>query len=216
MKRNKVHKFALKWTALVLTSVLLSQTLSPSVYAGDTLPYEGESAKGPNQPYQHGYASSHILDWTPTKDVYGDMLRARVPLQQRNSSFAATQAQPALSPDTQMFTLSGDYGNAFFDSYSYTNKFSQYLFNYWQYTDYYGYWHGMPTAHVPEELYDPQKDWTEKWFEFGILNIPNPGYTNAAHKNGVLSIACIFSRIMTVDRKRISKCSCRMLRVDFQ
>lgn len=113
MKRNKVHKFALKWTALVLTSVLLSQTLSPSVYAGDTLPYEGESAKGPNQPYQHGYASSHILDWTPTKDVYGDMLRARVPLQQRNSSFAATQAQPALSPDTQMFTLSGDYGNAF-------------------------------------------------------------------------------------------------------
>ncbi|MGG4501610.1 endo-beta-N-acetylglucosaminidase [Paenibacillus polymyxa] len=192
MKRNKVHKFALKWTALVLTSVLFSQTLSPSVYAGDTLPYKGESAKGPNQPYQHGYASSHILDWTPTQDVYGDMLRARVPLQQRNSPFAATQAQPALSPDTQMFTLSGDYGNAFFDSYPYTNKFSQYLFNYWQYTDYYGYWHGMPTAHVPEELYDPQKDWTEKWFEFGILNIPNPGYTNTAHKNGVLSIACIF------------------------
>ena len=29
-------------------------------------------------------------------------------------------------------------------------------------------------------------------FEFGIVNIPNPAYTNAAHKNGVMSIACIY------------------------
>lgn len=102
--------------------------------------------------------------------------------------------------------MSGDYGNAFFDSTPYTNEFSQYLFNYWQYTDYYSYWHGMASAGVPEELYDPSKEWTEKYFEFGILNIPNPAYTNAAHKNGVKSIANIFSRTMTVGHKPINKC----------
>lgn len=32
----------------------------------------------------------------------------------------------------------------------------------------------------------------KRQFEFGILNIPNPAYTNAAHKNGVMSIACIY------------------------
>jgi endo-beta-N-acetylglucosaminidase D len=179
-------------TALILSAALLSQLSVTPALAGDTLPYEGISAKGENQPYQHGYTSAQIMDWTPESDIYGDLLRARVPLQPRNAPFAPTQANPELSPDTQMFTMSGDYGNAFFDSTPYTNKFSQYLYNYWQYTDYYGYWHGMASAGVPEELYDPKRDWTERYFEFGILNIPNPAYTNAAHKNGVLSIANIF------------------------
>ncbi|MFM9281441.1 endo-beta-N-acetylglucosaminidase [Paenibacillus jiagnxiensis] len=181
-----------KMTALALSAALLSQLSATPALAGDTLPYEGISAKGENQPYQHGYTSAQIMDWTPESDIYGDLLRARVPLQPRNAAFAPTQANPELSPDTQMFTMSGDYGNAFFDSTPYTNKFGQYLYNYWQYTDYYGYWHGMASAGVPEELYDPKKDWTERYFEFGILNIPNPAYTNAAHKNGVLSIANIF------------------------
>lgn len=34
--------------------------------------------------------------------------------------------------------------------------------------------------------------WQYRKFEFGLVNMPNPGYTNAAHKNGVLSIGCIF------------------------
>lgn len=193
MKGKTVRKrFSSKVLAVALTSVMLSHGFAALAYAGDTLPYKGESAKGPNQPYQHGYTSMDILKWTPESDPYGDMLRSRVPLQKRIAPYAATQASPELSPETQMFALSGDYGNSFFDSYSYTNEFSQYLFNYWQYTDYYSYWHGTPTAGTPEERYDPTADWREKWFEFGILNIPNPGYTNAAHKNGVLSIACIF------------------------
>jgi len=185
-------KWLPKATAMVLASALLIPAGAPSVLAGDTLPYTGESAKGPNQPYQHGYTSAQILDWTPESDIYGELLRARVPLQPRNDPFAATQAYPDLSPETQLMTMSGDYGNAFFDSTPYTNEFSQYLFNYWQYTDYYSYWHGMASAGVPEELYDPDKAWTERYFEFGILNIPNPAYTNAAHKNGVRSIANIF------------------------
>ncbi|MFB5673828.1 endo-beta-N-acetylglucosaminidase [Paenibacillus terreus] len=193
MTRKKLStKRIPKMTALALSAALLGQLSAAPALAGDTLPYEGISAKGENQPYQHGYTSAQIMDWTPESDIYGDLLRARVPLQPRNAPFASTQANPELSPDTQMFTMSGDYGNAFFDSTPYTNKFGQYLYNYWQYTDYYGYWHGMASAGVPEELYDPKKDWTERYFEFGILNIPNPAYTNAAHKNGVLSIANIF------------------------
>ena len=164
--------------------------------ASDTLPYLGESARGENQPYQHGYRAEDLLDWSPETDPWGDMLRAEVPLQDRNAALAATQANPELSPETQWFTLAGDYGNAFFDSYPYTNEFSQYLFNFWQYTDYYGSWHGMPTEEVPYEMYQDERGVTDAWknrkFEFGLINMPNPGYTNAAHKNGVLSIGCIF------------------------
>lgn len=164
--------------------------------AGDTLPYLGESARGENQPYQHGYRGEDFLNWNPATDPYAEYLRAKVPLQDRNEALSATQANPNLSSETQMFALSGDYGNAFFDSYPYTNEFSQYLFNFWQYTDYYGSWHGMPTEEVPYEMYQDERGVTDAWknrkFEFGLVNLPNSAYTNAAHKNGVLSIGCIF------------------------
>ena len=163
-----------------------------SVSASDTLPWPGAAAKGANQPYQHGYTSADLLRWTPESDLFGDLTRARVPLQSRIAALRATQADPRLDPAVQNLTLAGDYGNAFFESYPYNNEFSAYLFNYWQYTDYYAAWHGMPTEGVPEKLYDPTLDWREKWFEFGMLNLPNSGYTNAAHVNGVKSLACIF------------------------
>ena len=166
--------------------------------AGDTYPYLGESAKGENQPYQHGYRAEDLLSWSPETDPYAELLRAQIPLQERNEAFADTQANPALSSQTENFTLAGDYGNAFFDSYPYTNEFSQHVFNFWQYTDYYGSWHGMPTEEVPESMYNAEGErngtssWTQRNFEFGMMNLPNPGYTNAAHKNGVLSLGCIF------------------------
>ena len=179
-----------------ILAVLMAASSAPFAMASDTLPYLGESARGENQPYQHGYRAEDLLDWSPETDPWGDMLRAEVPLQDRNAALAATQANPDLSPETQWFTLAGDYGNAFFDSYPYTNEFSQYLFNFWQYTDYYGSWHGMPTEEVPESMYQDERGVTDAWknrkFEFGLINMPNPGYTNAAHKNGVLSIGCIF------------------------
>lgn len=169
---------------------------SMSVFASDTLPYLGESARGENQPYGHGYRAEDFLEWSPENDPYAEYMRAQIPLQNRNEAFAATQANPDLSSETQWFTLAGDYGNAFFDSYSYTNEFSQYLFNFWQLTDYYGSWHGLPTEEVPYEMYEDERGVTDAWknrkFEFGLVNMPNAGYTNAAHKNGVLSIGCIF------------------------
>ncbi|MFD6525481.1 hypothetical protein [Isoptericola sp. NPDC060185] len=160
--------------------------------ASDTLPWEGDSAKGPNQPYQHGYNPDGLLDWDPRTDSGAELLRARVPLQERADTDPSTQRDPSLPADTQMLALSGDYGNASFESHPYTNEFSQHLFSFWQYTDVYAAWHGMPTEGVPEDLYDPSAIWTQRWFEFGAVNLPNPGYTNAAHRNGVRSLGCIF------------------------
>lgn len=179
--------------ALATTGASVALTLvATGAYASDTLPWEGESAVGANQPYQHGYTAPDVLDWDPASDPYAEMLRSHVPLQQRNDPNAESQRNPELSADTQMLTLAGDYGNAFFESHQQTNEFSQYLFNFWQYTDIYAPWHGMASAGTPPELYDPSLEWTQKWFEFGMLNLPNPAYTNAAHANGALSLGCIF------------------------
>ena len=179
--------------SLIFTSVVSG---AGNVFASDTLPYLGDGAKGANQAYEHGYRSLDLKTWSPKTDPFSESMRAMIPLQARNAAFAATQAKPNLSSETQMFSLAGDYGNAFFDSYQYTNEFSQYLFNYWQYADYYGSWHGMPTEEVPESSYVSERGVSDAWknrkFEFGIINMPNPGYTNAAHKNGVKSIGCVF------------------------
>ncbi len=192
---KKTTRKALSRAAALAAAVTVAGSAVP-VHASDTLPYLGKSAKGENQAYAHGYRAEDLLDWTPETDPYGDLMRARVPLQKRNAPLAATQANPNLNSETEYFTLTGDYGNAFFDAYPYTNEFSQYLFNFWQYADYYGSWHGLPTQEVPEELYLNERGVEDSWkyrkFEFGLVNAPNAAYTNAAHKNGVLSIGCIF------------------------
>ena len=139
--------------ALALTATMYVGS-SASVFAGDTLPYIDHSAKGENQPYSHGWRGEDLLDWSPETDPYAEYMRAQIPLQNRNEAFAATQAHPDLSSEVQLFNLSADYGIAFFDSYPYTNQFSQHIYNFWQYTDYYGSWHGLPTEEVPESMYE--------------------------------------------------------------
>ncbi|WNS44085.1 endo-beta-N-acetylglucosaminidase [Paenibacillus sp. MMS20-IR301] len=183
-----------KLTSTVISAALLAGLLPQTVLAGDTWPFKGDSAHGANQPNVHGYTSNQIADWSPQTDPDAELLRSRVPLQSRIASFKATQANPKLSPDVQMMNVAGDYGNAFIENAPYTNKFAQYHFNFWQYVDYYSYWHGTATAYTPPEYYDDlaQSDWQQKWFEFGMLNIPNPTYTDAAHKNGVMSLAGVF------------------------
>ncbi|MEK5491914.1 S-layer homology domain-containing protein [Paenibacillus sp. FSL R7-0297] len=181
-------------TSTVISAALLAGLLPQTVLAGDTWPFKGGSAHGANQPSVHGYTSNQIAGWSPETDPDAELLRSRVPLQKRIASFTATQANPKLSPDVKMMNVAGDYGNAFIENAPYTNKFAQYHFNFWQYVDYYSYWHGTATAYTPPEYYDDlaQSDWQQKWFEFGMLNIPNPTYTDAAHKNGVMSLAGVF------------------------
>ncbi|WP_341281925.1 hypothetical protein [Paenibacillus sp. FSL H8-0537] len=183
-----------KWTAVALTASMLITMMPLAAYAGDTWPFKGESAHGSNQPSVHGYTSGQIANWSPATDPDAEKLRSKVPLQNRILPFASTQAKPTLNANVKMMNVAGDYGNAFIENAPYTNKFAQYHFNFWQYIDYYSYWHGTASAYTPPEYYDDlaQSNWQQKWFEFGMLNIPNPTYTDAAHKNGVLSLAGVF------------------------
>ena len=185
--------------AAVITAAIMAAGV-PSAAATDTLPwgrFNPDWAAGENQPYNHGYTGLDLLHWSPEADVYSQYLRSRVPLQERIDANAATQRDSDLPADTQMLNLAGDYGNAFFESFHDNNVFSQYLFNYWQYTDFYATWHGQPTQDVDKDLYDialndPVNGWQQRWFEFGMMNLPNPAYTNAAHRNGVRALATIF------------------------
>lgn len=179
---------------LVIAMVL---SLCPTIaFAGTTLPYQGESAQGQNEPTSHGYRAEDLLSWDPATDPDAELTRARVPLQNRIEAVAATQANPSLNPEVQYLTLAGDYGNAFFGGTSYTNEFSEYCFNFWQYIDVYAPWHGQTPATTPESLWDveSEREFNGKGtpFEFGMMNLPNAAYTNAAHKNGALSLGCIF------------------------
>ena len=179
-----------------LGSALLAAVMLISSASGLVLPVKADS--WPNdtasaEPTFAGYRVKDIENWSPETDPYAEFLVADVPLQKRNEPFKATQAKPYLNSDAQVMNMTGDYGNSFFGSTMYTNEFSEDVMTFWQYTDYFSPWHGAATAYTPQALYDPEtSDWRARGFEFGIVNIPNPAYTNAAHKNGVMSIACIY------------------------
>ena len=179
-----------------LGSALLAFVMLISTASGLVIPARADS--WPNdtasaEPTFAGYRVKDIENWDPATDPYAEFLVADVPLLDRNEAFAATQAKPYLTTDAQVMNMTGDYGNSFFGSTMYTNEFSEDVMTFWQYTDYFSPWHGAATAYTPQALYDPvTSDWRARGFEFGIVNIPNPAYTNAAHKNGVMSIACIY------------------------
>ena len=177
-------------------SALLALVMLISCARGLALPARADS--WPNdtasaEPTFAGYRVKDIENWSPETDPYAEFLVADVPLLERNEPFKATQAKPYLNSDAQVMNMTGDYGNSFFGSTMYTNEFSEDVMTFWQYSDYFSPWHGAATAYTPQALYDPvTSDWRARGFEFGIVNIPNPAYTNAAHKNGVMSIACIY------------------------
>lgn len=147
-RSNKRRQHFLTVTTASLASLAIGVgafTFVPTAMATDTLPwgrFNEKQAVGEHQPYNHGYSGMDILHWSPQADWNSHYLRSRVPLQQRIAANADTQKNPQLPADTEFFNLAGDYGNAFFESFHDNNVFSQYLFNYWQYTDYYGTWHG--------------------------------------------------------------------------
>lgn len=192
MKRNRSTSVWKRAGAAFLATAIVATTCvttSLSARAADSWPNDVASA----EPTFAGYRVKDLKNWNWETDPDAELLRAQVPLQNRNEAFKATQAKPYLESDAQVMLMQGDYGNSFFGSTLYTNEFSEHVLNFWQYADYFSPWHGAATAYTPEALYDPvTSDWQARGFEFGIVNIPNPAYTNAAHKNGVMSIACIY------------------------
>ena len=178
--------------AAVTTTAATASLATPAAEASDTLPWTGDRAAGQNQPSQRAYTPAQVLTWEPARDPDAELLRSRVPLCRRAAPCSQAQRDPGLPAGTQSLVLAGDYGNAFFESHPYTDVFAQHVFEYWQYTDVHASWHGMASRGTPSELYDPEAEWTERWFEFGAINLPNPGYTDAAHRNGVLCLGTIF------------------------
>lgn len=82
--------------ALVIAMVV---SLCPTIaFAGDTLPYRGESALADNEPTSHGYRAEDLLSWDPATDPDAELLRARVPLQNRIAAVAAHPGQPQPEP----------------------------------------------------------------------------------------------------------------------
>ena len=61
-----MKKTARKVIAAFLALAITAGTL-PMALASDTLPYLGESARGENQAFQHGYRAEDFLDWSPER-----------------------------------------------------------------------------------------------------------------------------------------------------
>ncbi len=132
----------------------------------------------------HGYSAPQIKSWSPETDAYAPYLRAHVPLAERIPAFEPTQARRGLDARPKLMSLANDYvqPGAATEGYKHGPGFEAYALRFWQYPDLYASWHGLPL--------DGEHDADEP--QYGILNLPNPGYTEAAHRNGVLSLGCWF------------------------
>ena len=155
-------------------------------------PIEGAKTSDTYEPWVHGYRFVDILNWEASTDDYSEELRAHVPLQERNEAFAATQANPLLTLDAQVYNVAmGNYratgtNSDAWNGAQYYDDFSYNLFKFWQYTDYIGAG-GRPTSGFSEEYWKE----TDK-LEYGIVAIPIAATTNTAHKNGVMSLGEYF------------------------
>ena len=194
MKGKKTKKILSVFLAAAMVASASLGNMSLVFAGGDTMPPRpGEQGYfGDNQPTYAHWRVNDVLEWEPGDDQYSEFMRAKVPLQERNEAFNATQANPLLTQEVECLSLAGDYGNQFIRPPLYNDKFAQYLHQFWQYEDYYAEWHGVVTAPTPYELMDMEAGWWERAYEFGAIAMPNPDYTNAAHKNGVKSLGGMF------------------------
>ena len=94
--------------AFVLAAVMLVSLCPTLGVSAATAEPEAEAAQGETsnsyEPWKHGYRLVDVLNWSPETDNYGEELRARVPLQERNEPFTATQANPNLKSRPRFIT----------------------------------------------------------------------------------------------------------------
>ena len=140
------------------------------------------------EPWGHGYRFVDVLNWDPATDPYADELVAEIPLQERIGTYAPTQSNPELTDRAKLYAISSsnyrstDVNEAPWNAGMAYDEFSYNLFKFWQYTDLTGAG-GRPTQDIERGAGDK---------EYGTIAIPMAAATNAAHKNGVLSIAEYF------------------------
>ena len=175
-----------------LLALAMCLSLLPAAHvhaAGETGSEEAAGeASASFEPWGHGYRFVDILNFDPASDPYSQELVASVPLQERNATFAATQANPDLSDDSKLYVISSgnyrstDVNEAPWNAGMSYDEFSYNLFKFWQYADMVGAG-GRPTQNIAIGS-------SEK--EYGIIAIPMAAATNAAHKNGVITLAEYF------------------------
>lgn len=194
MKNSQSYSQHRQRCCIILSAAIsIAALLAPMAIAADSYPPADYSAVASAQPVVSGYRVQDIRDWTPESDPYAKYLRATVPLQTRIGHNADTQVKPELDGKAEIMLMQGDYGNSFFGSTTHNNTFTDLAFNFWQYIDFFSPWHGGASIGVPQAIYDPQNsDWRNRGFEFGIMTLPTPEYTNAAHRNGVKSVAILY------------------------
>ena len=187
MKKRRKRLLALCMAAAVSTSLFSGMSFVQASEGDSSETTETDSSLS-YEPWAHGYRFVDILNWNPDYDDYSDEMQARVPLQERNEDFAATQADPSLSTDVQIYAISsGNYrstdtaeapwnANMSYDDFSYN------AFKMWQYVDYVGAG-GRPTSGISVGAADK---------EYGVIALPQAAAVNAAHKNGVKAIGEYF------------------------
>ncbi len=158
--------------------------VGPAAGAAAPVPASGGTPPGP---YTFGWAADDLLAFDPATTPWARHLRCLIPRATRIAPFAATQAHPDLDPAVQLSTLTIDDAGSIYEGQNqaiglepqvYTQRF-------WPYIDIWGTWHGQVKGPAPIEMVDGQR---APGRPYGVIDIPNPGWTEAAHKNGALSI----------------------------
>lgn len=167
----------------------IAQPVDPNS-PGSVLP-DNRSGGIPAGPASYGFLARDITGWTPGLDPNAKHFVCHIPRATRIAPFAATQARPTLDPSTQVLSIDGDYRGSIYDERARAigDESYVYTFRYWQYLDIFSSWHGQLTPDVPA---DKVVDRTASGRTYGVLEVPNAGWTEAAHKNGARSIGCWF------------------------
>ena len=201
--RRKTMKRSVKkrLTPIILTLAMAVPSLPGGVLAEEAPNGAGEDgsimpmfadygeASQSYEPWVHGYRYVDLLNYNPETDPYSEDMKATIPLQQRNDTFAATQANTWLDDKAQLYVMSASNyrntgaeiwnGNASYDDFTYAP------FMYWQYANITGTG-GRPTSGMHRDIE------TGYGVEYGPVCIPMAAATNVAHRNGVLSLGEFF------------------------
>ena len=151
---------------------------------GAPVPASGGTPPGP---YTFGWTADDLLDFDPASTPWGRHLQCLIPRAKRIAPFAATQAHPDLDPAVQLSTLTIDDAGSIYEGHNQAIGLEAQVYTqrYWAYIDIWGTWHGQVDGPAPIEMVDGER---VPGRPYGVIDIPNPGWTEAAHKNGALSI----------------------------
>ena len=186
----------LKRALSFVLALVMVLSLLPGNFAAKAEAEEAEAEAKTSETYEpwaHGYRFVDILNWDPATDDYSEELVAKVPLQDRIDTYAPTQANPGLTDKARLYTIfssnyrNTDTSNGPWNAGMAYDDFGYNLYKFWQYTDMTGAG-GRPTEEIDAET----KAYIGS-FEYGTIAIPQAAATNAAHKNGVLSLAEYFT-----------------------